>query len=231
MGEGHAGRVSRSDVRTSTGRCRSPERAAASAAGLWRWSFIAETRAVPATKPTTPISRACWTMRPIIVRSGAPISLSVAISRSFSIVSVSVLAGLQLGLGLALALVSLELMASAPTLAIVTVALLLGPLLVRPAARPYCAGGGDRACAAKPAPRSTSATLAERLAMRQTRMTGRRSTSPTSAMRSGGRVVRWSCGRSSRRQRRQPLSAVMISAALRASAACAANRTGALASP
>jgi MFS superfamily sulfate permease-like transporter len=41
-----------------------------------------------------------------------------------------VLAGLQLGLGLALALVSLDLMASAPLLAFVTIGLLLGLLLV-----------------------------------------------------------------------------------------------------
>jgi MFS superfamily sulfate permease-like transporter len=42
----------------------------------------------------------------------------------------SVLAGLQLGLGLALALVSLDLMATAPLLALATLSLLLGLLLV-----------------------------------------------------------------------------------------------------
>lgn len=42
----------------------------------------------------------------------------------------SILAGLQLGLGIALAAVSLDLMAAAPTIAIVTMALLLGMLLV-----------------------------------------------------------------------------------------------------
>jgi len=42
----------------------------------------------------------------------------------------SVLAGLQLGLGLALSLVSLDLMTSAPAVAIVTLALVLGSLLI-----------------------------------------------------------------------------------------------------
>jgi hypothetical protein len=52
------------------------------------------------------------------------------ITRLARLVPQSVLAGLQLGLGLALALVSLDLMASAPTIAIVTTAILLGLLLV-----------------------------------------------------------------------------------------------------
>jgi MFS superfamily sulfate permease-like transporter len=52
------------------------------------------------------------------------------ITRLARIVPQSVLAGLQLGLGLALALVSLDLMASAPLLAFVTIGLLLGLLLV-----------------------------------------------------------------------------------------------------
>jgi MFS superfamily sulfate permease-like transporter len=51
------------------------------------------------------------------------------ITRLARVVPQSVLAGLQLGLGLALALVSLDLMASAPLLAIVTLGLLLGLLL------------------------------------------------------------------------------------------------------
>jgi hypothetical protein len=46
------------------------------------------------------------------------------------IVPQSVLAGLQLGLGLALALVSLDLMATAPLLGVITLALLLGLLLL-----------------------------------------------------------------------------------------------------
>ena len=46
------------------------------------------TSAKPMRKPTTPIDRACWTMRPMIVRSGAPMSFSVAIDRSLSMVSV-----------------------------------------------------------------------------------------------------------------------------------------------
>lgn len=48
------------------------------------------------------------------------------ITRLARVVPQSVLAGLQLGLGLALALVSLELMATAPVIAAVTVGLLLG---------------------------------------------------------------------------------------------------------
>ena len=52
------------------------------------------------------------------------------ITRLARLVPQSVLAGLQLGLGLALALVSLDLMTSAPVIAIVTMALLLGLLLV-----------------------------------------------------------------------------------------------------
>jgi MFS superfamily sulfate permease-like transporter len=52
------------------------------------------------------------------------------ITRLARIVPQSVLAGLQLGLGLALALVSLDLMATAPLLAIITVGFLLGLLLV-----------------------------------------------------------------------------------------------------
>jgi hypothetical protein len=52
------------------------------------------------------------------------------ITRLARIVPQSVLAGLQLGLGLALALVSLDLMATAPSLASVTIGLLLGLLLV-----------------------------------------------------------------------------------------------------
>jgi MFS superfamily sulfate permease-like transporter len=52
------------------------------------------------------------------------------ITRLARIVPQSVLAGLQLGLGLALALLSLDLMATAPLLAVVTVGLLLGLLLV-----------------------------------------------------------------------------------------------------
>jgi MFS superfamily sulfate permease-like transporter len=52
------------------------------------------------------------------------------ISRLARIVPQSVLAGLQLGLGLALALVSLDLMASAPLLAVVTIGIVLGLLLV-----------------------------------------------------------------------------------------------------
>ena len=52
------------------------------------------------------------------------------ITRLARIVPQSVLAGLQLGLGLALALLSLELMATAPLLAILTVGLLVGLLLV-----------------------------------------------------------------------------------------------------
>jgi MFS superfamily sulfate permease-like transporter len=52
------------------------------------------------------------------------------ITRLARIVPQSVLAGLQLGLGLALALASLDLMATAPLLAIVTIGLLLGLLLV-----------------------------------------------------------------------------------------------------
>jgi MFS superfamily sulfate permease-like transporter len=51
------------------------------------------------------------------------------ITRLARIVPQSVLAGLQLGLGLALAIVSLDLMASAPLLAIVTMGLLIGLLL------------------------------------------------------------------------------------------------------
>ena len=52
------------------------------------------------------------------------------ITRLARVVPQSVLAGLQLGLGLALALVSLELMATAPVIAAVTVSLLLGLQLV-----------------------------------------------------------------------------------------------------
>jgi MFS superfamily sulfate permease-like transporter len=52
------------------------------------------------------------------------------IMRLARLVPQSVLAGLQLGLGLALALVSLDLMTSAPVIALVTIALLLGLLLV-----------------------------------------------------------------------------------------------------
>ncbi|MGJ0622228.1 MAG: putative sulfate/molybdate transporter [Methylocystis sp.] len=52
------------------------------------------------------------------------------ITRLARLVPQSVLAGLQLGLGLALALVSFDLMASAPAVAIVTMGLLLGFLLV-----------------------------------------------------------------------------------------------------
>jgi MFS superfamily sulfate permease-like transporter len=52
------------------------------------------------------------------------------ITRLARLVPQSVLAGLQLGLGLALSLVSLDLMTSAPAVAIVTMALLLGLLLV-----------------------------------------------------------------------------------------------------
>jgi len=52
------------------------------------------------------------------------------ITRLARIVPQSVLSGLQLGLGLALGLVSLDLMATAPLLAMVTVGLLLGLLLV-----------------------------------------------------------------------------------------------------
>jgi predicted benzoate:H+ symporter BenE len=52
------------------------------------------------------------------------------ITRLARIVPQSVLAGLQLGLGLALALVSLDLMATAPLLALATLSLLLGLLLV-----------------------------------------------------------------------------------------------------
>lgn len=52
------------------------------------------------------------------------------ITRLARLVPQSVLAGLQLGLGLALSLVSLDLMTSAPAVAIVTIALLLGLLLV-----------------------------------------------------------------------------------------------------
>jgi MFS superfamily sulfate permease-like transporter len=52
------------------------------------------------------------------------------ITRLARIVPQSVLAGLQLGLGLALALLSLDLMATAPLLAILTLGLLLGLLLV-----------------------------------------------------------------------------------------------------
>ena len=52
------------------------------------------------------------------------------ITRLARIVPQSVLAGLQLGLGLALALVSLDLMATAPLLAVVTIGLVLGLLLV-----------------------------------------------------------------------------------------------------
>ena len=52
------------------------------------------------------------------------------IARLARIVPQSVLAGLQLGLGLALALVGLDLMASAPLLAIATMGILLGFLLV-----------------------------------------------------------------------------------------------------
>ena len=51
------------------------------------------------------------------------------ITRLARLVPQSVLAGLQLGLGLALSLVSLDLMTSAPAVAIVTMALLLGLLL------------------------------------------------------------------------------------------------------
>jgi MFS superfamily sulfate permease-like transporter len=51
------------------------------------------------------------------------------ITRLARVVPQSVLAGLQLGLGAALGLVSLELMASAPVIGIVTVAVLLGLLL------------------------------------------------------------------------------------------------------
>ena len=51
------------------------------------------------------------------------------ITRLARVVPQSVLAGLQLGLGLALALVSLDLMATAPVIAVVTLGLLLGLLL------------------------------------------------------------------------------------------------------
>ena len=52
------------------------------------------------------------------------------VTRLARIVPQSVLTGLQLGLGLALALVSLELMATAPLVAVPTLAILLGLLLV-----------------------------------------------------------------------------------------------------
>lgn len=58
------------------------------------------------------------------------LGLSGGISRLARIVPQSVLAGLQLGLGLALALVGLDLMASAPLLALATMGLLLGLLFV-----------------------------------------------------------------------------------------------------
>lgn len=61
------------------------------------------------------------------------------ITRLARLVPQSVLAGLQLGLGLALALVALELMASAPLIAAVTLAVLLGLLFV-PAAPAALAG-------------------------------------------------------------------------------------------
>ncbi len=57
------------------------------------------------------------------------LGLTGGITRLARIVPQSVLAGLQLGLGLALARVSLDLMATAPLLAAVTLALLLGLLL------------------------------------------------------------------------------------------------------
>ena len=57
------------------------------------------------------------------------LGLSGSVTRLARIVPQSVLAGLQLGLGLALALVSLGLMATAPVIAAVTLALLLGLLL------------------------------------------------------------------------------------------------------
>lgn len=52
------------------------------------------------------------------------------ITRLARLMPESILAGLQVGLGVALAVVSLDLVASAPTIAVVTLALLLGLLLV-----------------------------------------------------------------------------------------------------
>jgi len=61
------------------------------------------------------------------------------ITRLARLVPQSVLAGLQVGLGLALALVSLDLMASEPVVAVVTLVILLGLLFVRSAPSAFLA--------------------------------------------------------------------------------------------
>ena len=102
------------------------------------------------------------------------------ITRLARIVPQSVLAGLQLGLGLALALLSLDLMATAPLLAILTVGLLLGLLLVPRAPSALIAlaaaivlapllggrGNGPRAVSRRPRSRSPPGRLAAELERR-----------------------------------------------------------------
>ena len=101
------------------------------------------------------------------------------ITRLARIVPQSVLAGLQLGLGLALALLSLELMATAPLLAILTVGLLVGLLLV---------------------PRAPSALIALVAAIVLAPLLGRRGNGPRRGLAGGAAARRLAvCGRAGRR--------------------------------
>ena len=88
-------------------------------------------KAVAAVLLITPVTPAALAASGMVI--GAALLILGAtgwISRLARLVPQSVLAGLQLGLGLALALVSLDLMATAPFLAVATLGLLLGLLLV-----------------------------------------------------------------------------------------------------
>jgi hypothetical protein len=86
-------------------------------------------KAVAAVLLTAHLSPAALGASGVII-GAALLVLGLTITRLARLVPQSVLAGLQLGLGLALSLVSLVLMTSAPAVAIVTMALVLGLLLV-----------------------------------------------------------------------------------------------------
>jgi MFS superfamily sulfate permease-like transporter len=88
-------------------------------------------KAVAAVLLTAPLGPAALAASGVMIGAALLIfGLTGWITRLARLVPQSVLAGLQLGLGLALALVSLDLMISAPVIAIVTMAALLGLLLV-----------------------------------------------------------------------------------------------------
>jgi MFS superfamily sulfate permease-like transporter len=88
-------------------------------------------KAVAAVLLTAHLSPAALAVSGVMIGAALLIlGLTGWITRLARLVPQSVLAGLQLGLGLALALVSVDLMTSAPAVALVTVALLLGLLLV-----------------------------------------------------------------------------------------------------